>query len=63
VNTEKIGVALGSLGPTRTADEPERSLQTAAALGFRGVQFGCVEASLCTGRAFLEEQRRAGHGR
>jgi hypothetical protein len=63
VNTEKIGVALWSSGPTRTVDELERSLQTAAAIGFRGVQPWSVEASPRTGRAFLEEQLRAGHGR
>jgi hypothetical protein len=63
VNTEKIGVPLGSLGPARTDDELERSLQTAAAIGFRGVQPGCVEASLRTGRAFQEVHGRAGHRR
>jgi sugar phosphate isomerase/epimerase len=43
MNAEKIGVALWSLGPTRTIEELERSLRTAAAIGFKGVQPWCVD--------------------
>jgi L-ribulose-5-phosphate 3-epimerase len=68
VNPEKIGVALWSLGPTRTVEELERSLQTTAATGFRGVQPWCVDDCVldpdrCTGAQRGEMLRRIqGHG-
>src|SRR5919199_3675476 len=40
--SEKIGVALWSLGPTRTEAELRRSLETTAEIGLRGVQPWCV---------------------
>ncbi len=39
---EKIGVALWSLGPTRTEADLRRSLETTAEIGFKGVQPWCV---------------------
>ena len=57
--TEKIGVALWSLGPTRTEAELRRSLETTAEIGLKGVQPWCVgdcvlDPDRCTGA-----QRRA----
>ena len=39
----KIGVALWTLGPTRTEDELRRSLDAAAGLGVKAVQPWCVD--------------------
>src|SRR4051794_22705555 len=57
--SEKIGVALWSLGKTRTEEELRRSLETTAEIGLRGVQPWCVgedcvlDPDRCTG-----DQRR-----
>lgn len=57
--SEKIGVALWSLGKTRTEEELRHSLETAAEIGLRGVQPWCVgddcvlDPDRCTG-----DQRR-----
>jgi sugar phosphate isomerase/epimerase len=40
--SEKIGVALWSLGKTRTEEELRRSLETTAEIGLKGVQPWCV---------------------
>jgi len=39
----KIGVALWSLGPTRSEEELAKSLDQAAELGLKGVQLWCVD--------------------
>jgi L-ribulose-5-phosphate 3-epimerase len=40
--SDKIGVALWSLGPTRTEADLRRSLETTAEIGLKGVQPWCV---------------------
>src|SRR5437870_4816134 len=40
--SDKISVALWSLGPTRTEAELRRSLETTAEIGIKGVQPWCV---------------------
>jgi L-ribulose-5-phosphate 3-epimerase len=68
VKTDRIGVALWSLGPTRSVEELERSLATAEAIGFRGVQPWCVDDCVldpdrCSGSQRAEMRRRIeGHG-
>lgn len=43
MGTLKIGVALWSLGPTRTLEDLREKLQTAVELGLRGVQLWAVD--------------------
>src|SRR5947209_8734275 len=52
--SEKMGVALWSLGPTRTEAELRRSLEATAEIGLKGVQPWCVgdcvlDPDRCTG--------------
>lgn len=57
--SEKIGVALWSLGPTRTEEQLRRSLETAAEIGLKGVQPWCVGDCVLDPDRCVGTQRKA----
>jgi L-ribulose-5-phosphate 3-epimerase len=57
--SEKIGLALWSLGPTRTEADLRRSLETTAEIGLKGVQPWCVGDCVLDPDRCVGSQRQA----